>query len=201
MTRVAWVLGVLATATVVAAAAVWLRSSPGPADLRQVVLRGEGLSITVGEGWTLTGADEAVQYADRHGRVTARLRGPAVYGEGACPGASRAFVGFPTGSAAEPAAAHTALVARWAAAVAGGPALGVPPAAAGGGWLRTDVTLAVPDGPCAPDRARLTVVSTASARGTASVVLVRDLDVPGALSDEAAEEVLGSVAPLRSQLP
>lgn len=190
MVRVAWVMGTLAALAVLGVAVVAAVHDPA----RALVLRGEHLAVTLpGEGWSLAGSDEAVQYADPAGRVVARLRGPAVYREGVCPGTSRAFVGFPSPSSAWPAAAHAALVARWASAVAGEPAGGVPPVERSDGRLRSDVTVSVPDGPCAPARARVSVVSVAVAGGTASVVLVRDLDVEGALGEAAAEAILASV--------
>lgn len=186
----AWVLGVVAALAVVgtSAAALVVRD-PAP-----LVLRSAGARVDVpADGWKLMTKD-GVGYADRSGRPAVSVPTPAVYAAGWCAEdrtMTHAFVGFVDRGGRTPAA-----IARdWGRAITLDRVTGkrVGPVtvdhALSGGVDRADADLRVPAGPCNPPREHLTVV----AAGDQALVLVRDLDVDGALSERAAEDILDSL--------
>ncbi|MEX0426714.1 hypothetical protein AB3X52_03705 [Nocardioides sp. DS6] len=179
----AWVLGIVAALAVVgtSAAAVVLRD-PDP-----LVLRGAGVRATVpDEDWRIAPPDYTIEYAAGVG-----VLGPAVYREDWCAAAahsSRAFAGFVDREG------RTArqIAQRWGVAITrdriDGSSVG-PVTVVASGPGRADADLRVPTGPCNPPREHLTVV----ADGDQALILVRDIDVEGALPTSKAEAVLASL--------
>jgi len=190
MLTVARVLAVVAVVSVVGVSAVALVVRPGDPD--RWLVGGES-RVRLGSGWELTGPGTVVQYPTRAG--TLRVSAPAVYAAGHCRGTgSRAFAGFLPVATGSTHRVARAVAARWARAAAG--ATGRPGAVttrALDSGHRADATVRAPAGECPAPRARVSVLALdLPGERVRPLVLVRDLDAPGALGDADAERLLAS---------
>ena len=179
----AWVLGVVAALAVVGTSATALVvRDPAP-----LALHGAGVRARIpAQHWRIAPGDYAIAYPGG-----LQVLGPAVYREGWCdalPTSSRAFAGFVARAGRSP----RAIAEQWGAAITrdriAGRAVG-PVEVETTGARRADADLLVPEGPCNPPREHLTVVTM----GDQALVLVRDLDVDGALPADDAEAIVGSL--------
>ena len=186
---------------------------PGHAFTGGRFLRGGGARVEVpppADGWTRTRGDVVVYYVDRRGDPAVGVRGPAVFRDGYCArrpgGSNRGFVGFARpATGVSVATANTALGRRWVRAVAldGDLRTSRPHTP-----LRTDrLTLAdgttavrsvsrirVADhGPCGAPEVVVTLVSLDAGGRVATLVMVRDAEVRGALADGLADRILGTL--------
>lgn len=101
-TRLAVVLGVVATLAVAATTVLYVvrddPDRPPPATLRIVDPRSGAWLEVPSADWRLRGPDRRIFYEDERGRAVAEVRGPAVYREGYCAadpdGSYRGFAGF-----------------------------------------------------------------------------------------------------------
>lgn len=187
MRRAVWVLGVLAALCVLTSATLAATVSPSHPHAERQWLRGHGVEVAVPTArWRLEPETSAIRYDG-----DALVRAPAVLDAGFCPSApssSRAFVGLlpPVQGTVGQVVFRAAGI--WAKGIAGR-ALGI----AGEPASRVDVDVPVPDGPCAPTTAHLTVVGRTTGAGVVVLVLVRDVGEPGDLSAAEAERIVGSL--------
>jgi len=186
---------------------------PGHAFAGGRFLRGGGARVEVparAAGWTRQGRDVVVYYVDRRGDPAVGVRGPAVFRDGYCArrpgGSNRGFVGFArpaTGVSVR--AANTALGRRWVRAVAldGDLRTSSPHTplrtrpltlADGTTAVRSTSRIRVADrGPCGAPVVVVTLVSVGTGGRVATLVMVRDAGVPGALADGRADRILGTL--------
>jgi hypothetical protein len=162
------------------------------------------------EGWTTESSDTVIYYVDRNGDPAVGVNGPAVFKDGYCKGSSgisnRGFVGF-TRTATEMSAreANTDLSRDWVAAVSlnedlrtSSPhtPLRTTEVTLGDGStaVRTSSRITLDsDDPCDPPAVELTMVSLDTGDAVANLVLVRDLGVRGALTDELADQIVDTL--------
>jgi hypothetical protein len=163
-----------------------------------------------GEGWTTESSDTVVYYVDRKGDPAVGVNGPAVFRNGYCTTSSdasnRGFVGFTrtaTGMSAREANAD--LSREWVAAVSLNDDLRT--SSPHTPLRTTEVTLddgspAVrsssritldSDDACDPPAVEFTMVSLDTGDAVANLVLVRDVGVRGALTDELVDQVIGTL--------
>jgi len=188
--RFAWALGIVAVLMLVgttAAALVVDDRAPGADPL---VLRSGGVSVTVpGEHWQRwpTGTEErGLGFGPSRGDAKVWVATPLIYRYRACGEVTRAFVGT------QPRAGRTPeqIADRWARWAAYDQRTGhLSRALLDADDRRADAVASFAPGRCNPTRVRISVV----VQGEVAVVLVRDLDVPDALPDAEAEEILASV--------
>lgn len=186
---------------------------PGHAFAGGRFLRGGGARVEVpapADGWTRKGGDVVVYYVDRRGDPAVGVRGPAVFRDGYCArrpgGSNRGFVGFArpaTGVSVR--AANTALGRRWVRAVAldGDLRTSSPHTplrtrpltlADGTPAVRSTSRIRVADRrPCGAPEVVVTLVSVETGGRVATVVMVRDAGVHGALSNGLADRILGTL--------
>jgi len=217
VTRLASLLGVVATTAVTVSGAVVVgvgltRPGPGPASTtatpQAVWQRLESsygaLSVPPTEqGWTVPDPGGLLFYVDDQGARVAGVRGPAVLDDGYCSSgpagapSNRAFVGITpprAGTTLREADRH--LVRSWITGIGGDPGRSsrtVVRLADGTRAVTSRTTIRLRDrDPCTPPRAEVHLVSTRSARGVVSAVLVRDLG-PGAAGDDVVRRILRSL--------
>ena len=186
---------------------------PGPAFAGGRFLRGGGARVEVpapADGWTRMGGDVVVYYVDRRGDPAVGVRGPAVFRDGYCArrpgGSNRGFVGFARAtSGVSVRAANTALGRRWVRAVAldGDLRTSSPHTplrtrpltlADGTTAVRSTSWIRVADrGPCGAPEVVVTLVSVGTGRRVATLVMVRDAGVRGALPAGLADRILGTL--------
>lgn len=136
---------------------------------RPTTLSDGGASVHVPGGWQVVPQGQGIVYGP------VRLGHPAVYGVDWCDHHSRAFFGLTPGSL-------DTVTRAWAGAI-GATATTMP------GAGRADAEVPVLPGRCQPPRVHLTVV----AAGTRCLVLLRDVGLPGDLSEAAAEQIVASL--------
>jgi hypothetical protein len=191
MRRAVLALGVLAAVCVVASSVLVLHAGDGRTQRPQALrLRAHGLELSVPAGrWRLEPSSRAIAYGE------AVLRAPAVLDEGFCPSAgssSRAFVGLlaPVPGSVSRVVARTG--SQWARAVSAAAAVAVPRASG----PRLDLDVPVPQGPCAPATAHLTLVGRSTPAGVVVLLLVRDVGEPRDLSASQADAIVTSLRPV-----
>ncbi|KNX36169.1 hypothetical protein [Luteipulveratus halotolerans] len=163
------------------------------------------------EGWSLSTGGETMAYADEKGTVLAKAQRPAYYQAGYCStgaGVARAWAGFsptPDGVVESSKAVATA----WAGAIGHHADGRIDPHSpvisrtidthtpgVSATSSRTVVTLLERDtAGCLPPRVEITTVTARTAQDATTLVLVRDLDVAGQLSDDLRDRILASVRP------
>lgn len=135
---------------------------------RPATLSDGGVSVPLSDDWKIVSTGQGIVYGP------VRLEHPAVFAPDWCGHHSRAFLGLTTGSLGSVARA-------WARAIGATPQIGD---------RRADAEIAVLPGRCQPPRVHLTVVDA----GRRCLVLMRDVGMPGDLSEEQAERIAASVA-------
>ncbi|MDF8264714.1 hypothetical protein [Luteipulveratus flavus] len=166
------------------------------------------------DGWTMGTPGDSVGYADAQGRPLASANSPSYFQAAFCPRGSspgRAWVGVvPTpAGVGEP---SRAVAKVWASAVSlradGRQHSPTSPVSSTTGTVddpgatavtsTSVVTLDEPDPTgCLPPRVEVTARTVSNEGLSATVVLVRDLDVPGQLTDDIKDRILRSVRPTR----
>ncbi|MBF4162921.1 hypothetical protein [Nocardioides acrostichi] len=196
-TRALWCVVALCLAlTAGSGIAMALRAPSEPAPPSAPVLHLGGLDVPLPASFEATDPGTRLFYPGRRGQPLAVVTGAAVLEPGVCPevpDSSRGFVGLAEVSDQRLLAAHRAALRRWRTGLAIG--VGGRPRVhrvdAGEGRMRTDLVLRNRrNGPCQPPRVAVSVLSARTSRGVATIVLVRDVGVDGALGDAAADLLL-----------
>lgn len=160
--------------------------------------------------WMTQSSDSVLYYLGRDGLADVGVAGPAVFRDGYCKRSdapsNRGFVGFTrsaTGMAAR--TANTQLSRQWVRAIAlnedlktSGPHTPLVTAevtlADGRTAVRTTSRVTLTDGSrCDPPAVDFAMVSLATGKAVANLVMVRDADVPDVLDDPLAEKILGTL--------
>lgn len=193
--------------------------STGQVTGAQVVRGGvhDAAVLEVRGDWALRPRGTSLFFTDAEGRISAALDGAAVFRDGACgagegsASANRAITGFGRPSRLPARRASRAVVRQWRDAVAHDSRTGTTHATGplrtralalvdGSPAMRSDTTVTIREPrACEAGRVRVSVVSLDTGRWTSSVVLVRDLDEPDALGDDAADRLLAGLRPLRDR--